>query len=119
MAHKILIIEDDRDMIEAVKLRLVEEGYEVVTAENGLEGLEKYEADKPNLILLDVVMPQMDGYSFIKTFKQKYSVREVPVIVLSGKSGMKDMFALEGIRGFLEKPYGFDELLQKIKNCLR
>ena len=80
--------------------------------------MEKFDIEKPDLIILDVSMPKMDGYTFVKTFKLKHSLKEVPILVLSGKSGMQEMFALEGVKDFLSKPCDPDELLQKIKNAL-
>ncbi len=118
MAKKVLIIEDDSDVVESIKLRLEADHYEVVSAANGEEGLKVFEAQKPDLILLDVTMPVMDGHTFVKIFKSKYSLRDVPIIVLTGKDGMEDVFRLEGVKNFLTKPCNADELLQKIEDSL-
>ncbi|OGX05363.1 MAG: hypothetical protein A3G87_08120 [Omnitrophica bacterium RIFCSPLOWO2_12_FULL_50_11] len=119
MAKKILVIDDDPDVREALKLRLEASGYHVVTATGGISGLKVFEETQPDLILLDVAMPDMDGYAFIKTFKAKYFGRYVPIIVLTGKDSMKDVFELEGARAYLTKPCDPGELVQTIQNLLR
>lgn len=118
MANKILIIDDDTELIEALKLRLQEDQYEVITATSGQRGLERFDAERPDLIILDISMPKMDGYTFIKIFKGKYSISEVPILVLTGKSGMQETFALEGVRGYLTKPCDPEELIAKVKSSL-
>lgn len=118
MAKKILVIDDDPDVREALKLRLEANGYLVVTASNGASGLEVFEAAQPDLILLDVALPEMDGYSFIKTFRSKYFGRDVPIVVLTGKDSMRDVFELEGAKGYLTKPCDPDQLLQTVQNLL-
>ncbi|HLD56054.1 MAG TPA: response regulator [Candidatus Omnitrophota bacterium] len=118
MAKKILLIEDDSDVREALKLRIEADGFEVAQAGDGEEGLTVYEREKPNLIILDTGMPKMDGFTFVKVFKSKYSLEETPILVLTGRSGMRELFELEGVRAFLTKPCNGEELVEKIKSIL-
>ena len=118
MAKKILLIEDDSDVREALRLRLEADAYEVVQAGDGEEGLIVYEQENPDLIILDTGLPKMDGFTFIKVFKSKYSIEKTPILVLTGRSGMKEPFELEGVRGFLTKPCSGDELIKEIKTIL-
>lgn len=114
---KILVIDDEPDIIKVLTSRLQANNYEVVTAANGEEGLEKLKNENPDLIILDILMPQMDGYTFVKRLKK--TGREVPIIVLTAKQGMKDLFAIEGITDYVVKPFNADELLKKIEKNLR
>ena len=119
MAKKILLIEDDLDVREALKFRIEADGYEVAQAGDGEEGLARYEQEKPDMIILDTGMPKMDGFTFVKTFKSKYSLEETPILVLTGRAGMKELFELEGVRAFLTKPCTSDDLLGKIRAILK
>jgi DNA-binding response OmpR family regulator len=118
MAKKILLIEDDSDVREALKLRIEADGYEVVQAGDGEEGLVVYEREKPDLIILDTGLPKMDGFTFLKVFKSKHAIETMPIIVLTGRSGMKEPFELEGVRAFLTKPCSGDELIEEIRSIL-
>ncbi len=119
MAKKILLIEDDTDVREALKLRIEADGFEVAQAGDGEEGLVRYEQEKPDLIILDTGMPKMDGFTFVKVFKSKYSLEATPILVLTGRTGMKEPFELEGVRAFLTKPCTGEELVGRIKAILR
>ena len=115
---KILVIDDDQALTQALKARLEAEHYEVTIAENGVEGLKAFESGTPDLVLLDVVMPQMDGYTFVRTLKAKGLANKVPLLVLSGRDATRDIFELEGIRDFLVKPCSVETLIQRIKEKL-
>ena len=118
MTKKILLVEDDSDVREALKLRLEADGYQVVQAGDGEEGLVVYEQEKPDLIVLDTGLPKMDGLTFAKVFKSKYSMEATPILVLTGRSGMREPFELEGVRAFLTKPCSGDELIDEIRAIL-
>ena len=115
---KILVIDDDAFMVAALEARLEANGYSVVSASDGEEGLQKAEDERPDLIVLDVVMPTMDGYTFIRELRKNSIIKQIPVIVLSGKDKLKDLFELEGINDFLLKPYQASDLLKKIEELL-
>ena len=115
---KILVIDDDPTMVSALQERLEANRYAVITALDGEVGLEKAEREKPDLIILDVVMPTMDGYTFVRQLRTKPGTGKIPVIILSGREKMRDLFELEGINDFLIKPYQAQDLLKKIEELL-
>jgi len=84
MPKKILIVDDDPDFVEAVTMILRPKKFEVVTAYNGKEGLEKVKAERPDLIVLDVMMPEKDGYAVCKELKSDPQWNRIPVLLLTG-----------------------------------
>jgi DNA-binding response OmpR family regulator len=114
MSKKILVIDDEPDVIHMIKARLEKNQFTVVTASDGVEGLQKVDDESPDLIVLDVMMPKMDGYTFIKQLKVKQQSNLTPVIVLTAKGQLKDMFEMEGVSDYLTKPFQGHELLDKI-----
>ncbi|MFC1703899.1 response regulator [Candidatus Omnitrophota bacterium] len=117
-AKKVLVIDDEIKIIRMVRLRLEAAQYIVTTASDGEEGLEKLKQEKPDLIILDVMMPKLGGYEFITKMKEDAAVAATPVIVLTGNPRMKELFAMEGVRDYIVKPFVGDELLEKVRNSL-
>jgi len=113
---KILVIDDEPHMVMMIKSRLEANNYEVISASNGKEGLEKIPQEKPDLIIVDVLMPEMDGYTFVR--KLKIANDEIPIIVLTAKPGMADLFAEEGITDYLYKPFETEELLSTVEQMI-
>lgn len=110
---KILVIDDDQFFAKTLMAALPEGKYELASAENGEEGLQKIKLSKPDLIILDILMPKMDGPSFLKTIKEDANLSSIPVLVSSNLSSLKkvsDMMAL-GASGYIIKS---DESLQSI-----
>lgn len=118
MSKKILVIDDDPNIVELLKRRLTASQYIVVTASNGEEGLQQVSAEKPDLIIVDVLMPKMDGYTFVRTLRRDDEYRGLPVIVLTAKDKMKDLFELEGVKDYIVKPYRPEDLMEKVKRNL-
>ena len=118
MSQKILIVDDDRVLVKMLENFLQLQGFEVVTAYDGAEGLEKMKAERPHLIILDVLMPKMNGYNFILEAKNIVDLKTVPVLVLTAKEGMNDLFKVEGVREYLIKPFQPEWLLEKMKKYL-
>ncbi len=118
MSKKILVIDDEPDIVKVVTARLQSAGYQTAVAFNGLEGLEKLKIEKPDLIILDVIMPQMDGYTFVKEIKSKHETKNIPIIMLSAKDKMKDLFAIEGVKDYIVKPFESEELLWRVSKSL-
>jgi DNA-binding response OmpR family regulator len=118
MSKKILLIDDEPNILKVLKSRLEAEKFVVITASDGKEGLDKAKSEKPDLIILDIIMPNKDGYTFIKEMQTDESIRRLPVIVTSAKAEMKDLFAVEGINDYIVKPFKTEELLEKIKQLL-
>jgi DNA-binding response OmpR family regulator len=119
MKRKILIVDDDDDFIGLLRKRLEASGYEVFSAANGREGVELLEREKPDLAVIDLVMPVMDGYSMIKEMKRRQGSAIVPIVVLTARVEMKDLLALEGVGDYLVKPCLAEELLNRIQWNLR
>jgi len=80
---KVLLIEDEKEVAELYKLKLTLDGYEVITAENGQEGLDKANSYRPELIFLDIKMPEMDGFEVLKKLRAAARTKDIPVVVLS------------------------------------
>ncbi len=116
---KILVIDYEPDLINVVKTRLEASGYEVISASNGLEGLKRADQKNPDLILLDIKMAQMDGYTTLRKLKHKKKTESIPVIILTGYEKMKDMFDLEGATDYIVKPFDSQDLLLRISRALK
>lgn len=117
MPKKILAVDDERHIVRLVEVNLVRAGYEVVTAYDGREALEKVKTEKPDLIVLDVMMPYMDGFEVLKTLKAEPETAEIPVIMLTAKAQDADIFRgwQSGVDCYLTKPFNPMELLTFVK----
>jgi DNA-binding response OmpR family regulator len=119
-AHKkVLVVDDEQQLALAVKIRLQSRGYEVVTAHDGQQALALLEREQPDLILLDVLMPVMDGYSCLREINTRLGRGKLPVIILTARDRMKDLFELEGIEDYVIKPFDHDDLLVRIDRALK
>ncbi len=116
---KILIVEDDRKLIEALSKKLTKSGFDVVLAYNGKEGLERIKFQKPNLVLLDIMMPVMDGITMLKELRK--TDKETPVIILSNLSGddkLSEALASGSYEYLVKTNYSLEDLVKKIKKVL-
>lgn len=117
---KVLIIDDQPDLRETLLLRLQSYGFVVETAENGRVGLEKIQKQKPDVIITDIHMPEVDGFTLLKEVKKlcRNGGFTIPVIAITGvKKGpeMEALFEMEGVSAFIEKPVDGKELAEKVK----
>lgn len=125
MPGKILIADDDPAVVETLKAILERSDYDVDSASNGEECIKKILLDKPDLLLLDIMMPKMDGYSFLVAIKELKaltgSAPEMPVIMITANDTdiNRNLVSHENIRGYLRKPFDIPELLDKIKKTLK
>lgn len=115
---KVLIVDDDPVTLEVLEARLKRADYQVLKADNGAEAARIVKVGQPDLIILDVMMPEMDGYTFVREIKKDEANKDIPIIILSAKGKMKDLFGAEGVEDYLEKPFDPDKLLGKIKSYL-
>lgn len=117
-ARKILIIEDEKSISDIIKFNLVKEGFDVDTAYDGQDGLQKAIKQPPELILLDVMLPSMDGFEVCKRIRE---VSMVPIIMLTAKEEESDkVLGLElGADDYITKPFGMRELIARIKANIR
>jgi DNA-binding response OmpR family regulator len=116
---KILVADDEQQLALAVKIRLQSKGYAVVTASDGQQALQLAAQEKPDLIILDVLMPVMDGYSCLRELNTRFGRGKIPVIVLTARDRMKDLFELEGIEDYVIKPFDHEDLLLRIERVFR
>ena len=118
-AKKILVADDEQQLALAVKIRLQSKGYTVVTASDGQQALQLAAQEKPDLIILDVLMPVMDGYSCLRELNTRFGRGKIPVIVLTARDRMKDLFELEGIEDYVIKPFDHEDLLVRIERVFK
>lgn len=117
---KILIVDDERDIVKALTIRLGANGYDVVSAYDGAQGVFLAHKEKPDLILLDIRMPSGDGFSVAEKLKQVSRTSRIPVIFLTGspeREAEEKALAL-GARFYIKKPYDPEELLDAVKRAL-
>jgi two-component system alkaline phosphatase synthesis response regulator PhoP len=117
----ILIIEDEEHIVELIKFNLENNGYKVTYALDGLKGLELIESEQPDLVLLDLMLPNVDGIDICNRVKNNKNLKEIPIIMLTAKSGETDkIVGLEiGADDYITKPFSVRELLARIKVVLR
>lgn len=115
----VLVVDDDPDILEALSEILEAEGFEVRRARNGKEALERLNPDPPDLILLDLMMPVMDGWEFAQRMRQiEGPASRVPLIVLSADRNVGAKAGEIGARGYLAKPFELNDLLEMVRHSL-
>ena len=128
MQGKILVIDDDPDILDALTMILEAEGYEVVTARDGIEGLANLRAEKPDLIILDLLMPKMDGFAVCKELQDprwsKY--RDIPILILTSvrEEASRRRYELEtglqlDVDDYVEKPISPDIMLERVEKLIK
>ena len=117
MSKKILVVDDEDDILHFLELVLLEKGYDVATASGGHEALTKAQLEQPNLILLDIMMPQMDGWEVLKLLRVDEETADIPVAMLSARTEAKDRVQglQEGAIDYICKPFSLQDLLVKIE----
>jgi DNA-binding response OmpR family regulator len=114
---KILVVDDEDDILHFLELVLREKGYDVVTAGGGHEALTQAQIERPDLVLLDIMMPQMDGWEVLKLLRVDEETSHIPVAMLSARTEAKDRVQglQEGAIDYICKPFSLQELLGKIE----
>ena len=118
---RVLCIEDEQEMIDLIKLILERRGFEVLGAVGGKEGLEVIRREKPDLILLDLMMPEIDGWEVYRQMKADEQVKDIPVIVVTAKAQSIDKVLglhIAKVDDYVTKPFGPQELLKSINKVL-
>ncbi|MFC2091548.1 PleD family two-component system response regulator [Elusimicrobiota bacterium] len=121
MNRKILIADDDSDILKFIQINLEKNEYDVVTASDGYEVIDKLASEKPDLILLDINMPKMTGLEILSSIKENPVTRDIPVIMVTAESeGTVFEQAVERqADGYIVKPFKIDYLLDKIRHLLK
>ena len=116
--HKILVVEDEEGIRLFLTTRLKRAGYEVVAAQNGLEGLQMFYSDRPDVVILDIAMPEMDGWQTLQRIRE---VSTVPVLILSAATQEREKIRGldEGADDYITKPFSGEELLARVSAVLR
>jgi CheY-like chemotaxis protein len=115
---RVLVVDDDQTIREMLQTILELENYEPIIAENGLVALEKLETVKPDLILLDLMMPEMDGFAFVEELQRRERCSLVPILVLSAGARMKTRAEQMGLHNYLEKPFELIHFLDELTKLL-
>ena len=117
----ILVVDDEQDLLDLIEYNLKKEGYNVLKAENGVQGLEMAKEHNPNLVLLDIMMPKMDGIQVCEKMRSNPDLKSIPVIFLTARSDEKtEVEGLDtGADDFVTKPISTTKLLSRIKAVLR
>lgn len=118
---KILMVDDEPDFLDMVRTRLEAGGYEIITASDGQQGLERAKKEKPDLIILDLMLPRMDGYKVCGLLKKDTRYSRIPIIILTARAQGEDvkLGAELGADAYIIKPFDAAALLGKIKELLK
>lgn len=118
---KILIVDDEQDIVESLKFVLETEGYECYTAFNGDDGLKSAKEIVPDLILLDIMMPKMNGYKISRLLKFDNKYKDIPIIMLTARSQEEDKLIGEetGANEYITKPFDLDYVVSKVNQYLK
>lgn len=119
MKKCILIVDDDPEILDMTGSFLRKRDYDVITAENGQTGLTTARARRPDLILTDVLMPELDGYGFYKELKNDAQLNNIPVLIITGRGKMEDSFKVIGVDGFIAKPFSPEELIREVEHVFQ
>lgn len=122
MMKKILIADDEKETVSILEKRLKQNNYSVNTAASGEEAIRSAKSDKPDLMLLDIVMPDMDGYTLVNIIKEDKSLNAIPIIFITGKEllpqSIEQRVSDLGAHDYIMKPCSFEDILAKIKKIL-
>jgi len=120
IVKRILIVDDEVQLVEMVKMRLESAGYETIVAYDGQEGFDKAKKDKPDLIILDLMLPKMDGYKICGLLKNDARYAKIPIIMFTARAQEEDMKLGKdlGAEEYVTKPFDPKILLSKIKELL-
>ncbi|MGI5819014.1 MAG: response regulator transcription factor [Armatimonadota bacterium] len=121
MAKKILVVDDERHIVRLVEVNLTRAGYDIETAYDGVEALEKVKDTNPDMIVLDVMMPRMDGFEVLKRLQADPKTQDIPVIMLTAKAQDADIFRgwSSGVSSYLTKPFNPRELLTFVERIFQ
>ena len=118
---RVVCIEDEPEMIDLVRLILGRKGFDVIGADGGIAGLEKVKSERPDLVLLDLMMPDMDGWEVYQQIKADPELRDIPIVVVTAKAQSIDKVLglhIAKVDDYITKPFGPQELLESVEKLL-
>jgi DNA-binding response OmpR family regulator len=122
MAKKILIVDDEQDILDVLVKKFKENKYECLALSKGKEILESCKTFTPDLLILDIIMPDADGYLVASSLRQDQTLKKIPIIFMTGKeldySGIMKRITALGLCDFIDKPCTFEDLLAKVKRII-
>lgn len=120
-SKKILVVDDEADLVETVRFPLEMEGFDVLVSYNGEDALGQARREKPDLIILDLMLPKLDGYKVCRLLKFDERYKHIPILMLTAKTQEKDkILGMEtGADEYITKPFEMDDLLGKVKAYLK
>jgi len=116
---KILIVDDEILLVDLLKMRLEDNGYDVASAHDGFEGLSKAVQMCPDLIILDINMEGMDGYTMLREVRKNDHIKDVKVIMLTASGKKRDLFEKEGISDYITKPFDTEDFCSRVDEVLK
>jgi DNA-binding response OmpR family regulator len=116
MKKTVLLVDDEEEMTRLLKIELEQEGYEIFVAHDGLEGFQRIRECSPDVIILDIMMPGMDGYEMLKILKADDATKDIPVVILTAKTQEVDIQKGNALGAtlYITKPFDSDELISRI-----
>jgi two-component system response regulator VicR len=120
--RKVVCVEDEPEMIDLITLILTRKGFEVIGANGGVKGLETIRAEKPDLVLLDLMMPEMDGWQVYQQLKADPNTQDIPVIVVTAKAQNIDKVLglhIAKVDDYIPKPFSLQELVDRVEKVLK
>ena len=120
MHKKILVVDDEKDITETLSFMLKASGYDVITASDGEEGLKSAKEENPDLIILDVMMPKINGYKIARLLKYDNKYKHIPIIMVTARGQDSDKLIGEetGADEYITKPFEFEEVLKSVRKHL-
>jgi len=118
MAKKVLAVDDSNADLENIKSILSDAGFMVVTASNGNDAISKAKAEKPSVIFLDIIMPEMDGYETCRKLQEDPATKNIPIVFVTSKGQKADKVwgEMQGAKGYVVKPYNADAIIDQLKS---
>jgi DNA-binding response OmpR family regulator len=122
LTRKVVCVEDEPEMIDLMRLILSRKGFEVIGANGGLKGLETIRAEKPDIVLLDLMMPEMDGWQVYQQLKADPATEHIPVVVVTAKAQNIDKVLglhIAKVDDYISKPFSLQELVDRVEEVLK
>ncbi len=118
MGKRVLVIDDEENVRDLIKTRLESHDFYVVTAFDGVDGIAKLDDERPDLIVLDLIMPRVNGFTFVKTIRYYKDFRLIPILLFSTRTDDNNLFHDGEVSCFMLKPFNSEEFLGKVKELL-